>query len=196
MKKIVCLLALLAIFWGSGNGVLAVPIDNHYTVGATVTPVGGNSYKYFYDVANLGQGGGAPHGLDGFFSQVPHSATLSDLTDPVSWSPRGWWEPGFAKSLDPMLHTTATRHSGYQWLYRWGQRKESIYPVGTPAQFSFLVDAPSGTNQGFAETYLGWLSSQGYEGNMTGPVPVLGTLLLLGSALVGVAALGRRRRSK
>lgn len=92
VKKIVCLLALLAIFWGSGNGVLAVPIDNHYTVGATVTPVGGNSYKYFYDVANLGQGGGAPHGLDGFFIQVPHSATLSDLTDPVSWSPRGWWE--------------------------------------------------------------------------------------------------------
>jgi hypothetical protein len=192
MKRFALALALSAIFLAAGSGAWATLLTSEYTVSATTADLGGGNYQYSYEVTNNNQGGGAPHGLDGFFIQVPQNATILSINDPPSYNSGGYWEHGFATSLAPIINSNGTLKPGYQWLWWWGQQEPSVYPVGYTASFSFQANAPPGLSQGVVTTYSGAGSYQSFEGNMKSPIPLPPTVLLLGSGLLGLGLLRRK----
>jgi hypothetical protein len=167
MKKVIVFLGILSIILLSSNILIAVPIDSHYTVTTKVTP-GVGVWKYDYTVTNNDQGTGSPYGLDFFQIQVPLGATLTNITDPPSYMPGGYWAHGTTTTIDPRFNSSATLKSGFQWLYWAGVNPASVYPAGASASFSVTVNAPAGISQGIVVSYYG-SSYQGFEGNFTSP---------------------------
>ncbi len=198
-QALVVMLALSFILLAAGSGAWATPLTTQYTVTATVTNEGGGNYEYSYVVTNNNQGGSAPYGyygLDGFFIQVPLSANILTVNVPTSYggSP-GYWEDVLTSSPNPIISFSGTLKPGYQWLEWWGIDGSSVYPIGATADFSFVVNAPPGLNQGVVTTYLGYPNYECFEGPMTSPVPLPPTVLLLGSGLAGLGLLRFRRKA-
>jgi hypothetical protein len=89
-------------------------------------------YLFQYEVTNLDQGSGWPQGFDGFYIQVPLSATILNITNPPPYLsggyPAGYWNHYFGQNPDPNWGATATLQPGYQWLNWWGLNERSVYP--------------------------------------------------------------------
>jgi hypothetical protein len=200
MKPRMVMLALLLLLLTCPGGVLADSWSGHYEVDVTVSTLGVNSYNFAYAVTNLDQGTGAPVGLDGFYVQVPLTATITNYTDPTGYTGGSW--PHYLPGGNPGSGSSATLQPGYQWLEWWGLDPASVYPIGTTATFSFDAgNVVLGQHQGAAVTYwngpYGYNQTYytGYEDLIQGPaaIPLPGTLALLGPGLVGLAVFGRRR---
>lgn len=133
MKTRMVILALLLLLLTCPSGVLAGSWLGHYEVDVTVSTLGVNSYNFTYAVTNLDQGTGAPVGLDGFYVQVPLTATISNITDPPSYGGSGgWWEhflpggnPGLGFQRHPATRLPVVTMVGYVGSIRlphWGDR--------------------------------------------------------------------------
>jgi hypothetical protein len=106
-------------------------LNGQYAVSATATELGLNSYKFAYDITNVNQGSGAPAGLDAFELLVPVSATITNVSNPLSYG----GSPGFWAFSE-----RAADQPGFKTLYWYGGYEQSIYPVGTIAHFSFQAN--------------------------------------------------------
>ena len=187
--KVIVLLLLAILSW-SVPDVQATSWDTHYLVTPTITPSGVNHYLFEYAVTNLDQGAGAPQGLDGFYIQVPLTATLIGITDPATYSSGGSWDHQFLASTPDLSGANATLQPGYQWLAWWGNWPASVYPIGTTATFSVeLANVSVGSNDGVTVTYWGAYSYTGYEGPLQGPVtatPLPSSFILMATAMVAL----------
>ncbi len=195
MKKFIGILALSCLLLGFTQGASATSWSGHYDVAVTVTNLGGNSWNFDYAVSNLADGTGY-QGLDGFYIQVPTTASLSNIVDPnPSAGSPGYWGHALTTG-DPDWGSGAVLKSGYQWLQWWGFEAQSVYPTGTTASPHFSFDASGvsvGSNPAAIVTYWSGGSYTGYDDELVGPVPLPGTLALLGPGLLGLAVFGRRR---
>ena len=213
-KSMVVAGGTLATAWlllAAATTAQAVPLGPEYTINATVTPLGGDAYRFQYDITNnTQQVGSAQTGLDGFFVELPPSSSVSDVVVPAPFygSP-GYW----AASLgSPFAYTVPeiTPDPNTQWQKYWGANPASVYPIGSTASFSFVADNVTvGAARSVAVTYwafetpltpLYFTSTHGhytgYSTMLLGPteIPEPATLGLL--AMGGLAMLRRRRRSR
>ena len=69
--------AIAAAFALSGAAQATTNLTNEYTVTASATAAGANTWTFDYSVLNNNQGIGGQTGLDGFTIFVPLAATLS-----------------------------------------------------------------------------------------------------------------------
>jgi hypothetical protein len=198
MKTRMVILALLLLALTCPSGVLADSWSGHYDVGVTVSPLGGNSYNFAYAVTNLDQGVAPHEGLDGFYVQVPLTATISNITDPpIYGTGSAWWGHSLEFNKPSVGGDHAVLQPGYQWLAWWGYNEPSLYPSGTKVSFSFdASNVAVGQHQGITVSYfLPYPTYIGYEDVIQGPatVPLPSALALLGSGLLGLGVFGRRR---
>jgi len=151
------LMLCAAISMGSSisGSVLAVSLTGEYSVNVTTTQLNVDSYLFQYDVTNNNQGSGATYvGLDGFYIQVPNSATISNVTNPASYSPGGWWSNNINTDSSIIGAPEAPLLAGNSWLVWWGSWPASVYPAGTTASFSFQADGVAlGTANSLQVTY-------------------------------------------
>jgi hypothetical protein len=155
-------LILVAVVLSFSQGAQASSWTGHYSIKTTITQKGVGHYLFQYEVTNLDQGSGWPQGFDGFFIQVPLSATILNITNPPPYLsggyPAGYWNNYLGYHLEgdppPEWPFGATLQSGYQWLWWWGLNEPSVYPVGTTAIFSVELDnVLVGYNDGVVVTY-------------------------------------------
>jgi hypothetical protein len=206
------------------SGAASATIDNlsgQYSLQASYTPVTGqsNEFTFNYSVTNLGQGySNSQTGLDGFTIYIPTSATVLSATAPQPYvgSP-GFWSKGASPALDLALGGTNTTQNmvapaGYQAYTFWGQYTESVYQLGSTANFSITLGNVSvGSNTVGISSYYGFSAppvGQQYVTNQYGnyttftanavsaigvvPEPASYAMLLAGLGAIGLIA--RRRR--
>jgi len=136
----------------------AIPLAEEYSITASATQVGVDSYVFRYDVTNNNQQVGSTQtGLDGFYVQVPNSATVSNITDPPPYfGGNGFWDHGYHSGGQIFNAPEAPLNNGYSWLWWWGRDSSSVYPIGSTAQFSFQADAVGvGTASAVSVTFWG-----------------------------------------
>jgi len=147
MKALTRILPVILVLTLSASG-LATVIEQDtgfgsYLLEATATPLGGDSWRFDYAITNLQ----SPHtvygSLDGFFIQIPQSATNIVPTVPPPppggsgyWTfgitdPAGW--VGYVDLYTPWL-------PGYDWYVWWGQSPAATYGPGLTAYFSLEID--------------------------------------------------------
>lgn len=153
--KTLMLCAAISIGFSISGSVLAVSLAGEYSVNVTTIQQGVDSYLFQYDVTNNNQGSGATYiGLDGFYIQVPNSATISNITNPASYSPGGWWYNGTNTDSSIIGAPEAPLLAGNSWLLWWGAWPASVYPAGTTVSFSFQADGVAlGTTNSLQVTY-------------------------------------------
>ncbi len=172
------------------------PLDGQYTVSASATASGPDTFLFVYDIKNNNQGTGLPTGLDAFELLVPVSAAITNVSNPLSYSGSpGYWSFSERESTEP----------GFKKLYWLGAYEQSIYPVDTTAHFSFQAAGVAvGTSAQKLTTYkygnaTDWYYSA-FSGMTTGPVSVAvpepSTFVLAGIVFVGAAAWRMRKRGK
>lgn len=206
--------AIAAAFALSGAAQATTNLTNEYTVTASSTAAGVNTWTFDYSVLNNNQGNGGQTGLDGFTIFVPLSATLvgSSAPAPFNGAP-GFWSQGSSSSLDlggdgSQNLAAPSGYAAYSW---WGQNTESVYTPGSTANFSItLSNVAVGNNTVGVTTYFGYgaataQSASNQYGNystFTGtfaspvaavPEPETYAMMLAGLGLVGFLA--RRRKS-
>lgn len=207
------------------SGAASATIDDltgQYQLQASYSAVAGQSHEYTfnYSVTNLGQGyAGSQTGLDGFTIYIPTSATVLSATAPTPYvgSP-GYWSTGASPVLDLALGGANTSQNmvapaGYQAYTFWGQYTESVYQLGSTANFSItLGNVGVGTNTVGISSYYGFSAppaGQQYVTNQYGnyttftanavsavaivPEPQTYAMLLAGLGAVGLIARRRRR---
>ena len=206
--------AIAAAFALSGAAHATTDLTNEYTVTATTTAAGANTWTFDYSVLNNNQGIGNQTGLDGFTIFVPVSATLVASTAPAPFNGApGFWSQGSSSQLDlggngSQNLVAPAGYAAYTW---WGQNTQSVYTPGSTANFSItLSNVAVGSNTVGVSTYFGYgaataQSASNQYGNystFTGtfaspvaavPEPETYAMLLAGLGLVGFMA--RRRKS-
>ena len=206
--------ALVAAFALGGAAQATTNLTNEYTVTASTTAAGANTWTFDYSVLNNNQGVGGPTGLDGFTIFVPVSATLVGSTAPAPFNGApGFWSQGVGSSLD--LGGDGSQNlvapSGYAAYTWWGQNTQSVYTPGSTANFSItLSNVAVGTNTVGVSTYFGYSAATAqsasnqygnystFTGTFASPVaavpePETYAMMLAGLGIVGVMA--RRRKS-
>jgi hypothetical protein len=181
-----CLVAFIAILCFTPAVLAGVviydevgPLNGEYTISTSATQLGPESFSFVYSITNNNQGSGWPVGLDGFYLDVPVSASISNVVCPAPYAgPPGYWLSDEGTSTTP----------GCKKLSWGGQHPHSVYPIGTTAQFSFQADGVAvGSTAANVLTY----KYDGGGGNwhyslflttLTGPVAILEPVFLLGDA--------------
>ena len=133
-------------------------LSGEYTINVTTTQIAVDSWQFVYDITNVNQSIGGTTGFDGFYIQVPLTATISNVSVPAPYSV-GWgdtrWNWGLATVLTNMpVAPEAPLLSGNQWLWFWGNTYPSVYPLGTTAEIVFQASGvTSGLTPGVVVTY-------------------------------------------
>jgi hypothetical protein len=151
MRQALVSIGLLATILGGGTSVCAAELNGEYVITVMTTPTLGvaNSYTFEYHIKNINQSSlGYPMtGLDGFFIQLPNSATISEVTcpDPYDGTWGGYWVGGFDgwdgnPEGSPPFGTGSPVPSDKIWLGWWGVGWDSVYPINEEAVFSFRAD--------------------------------------------------------
>ena len=113
-KKIgISVLAVMVLLFCTGL-VFAQPLTGEYTIEVIATQTGVDSWNFTYNVTNINQQAPTyPYtGLDGFWVQVPETATVSNVVNPSAYWGWGYW--GSGQGADPFIATPdADLSSGY-----------------------------------------------------------------------------------
>jgi len=185
-----------------------------YSVTTTVTNLGINSYMFEYSVTNNDTTLTSTYpqtGLDGFYVQVPDTATISNVIIPNSYTSGGYWDED---TSNPQYYLTSiTLKNGYNWFGWWGYNPASVYPYGKTATFGFRVDGVSlTTSSDGIVTFWGPNNGQYVAGTFStgtnvyttdsidlqgpgtlAPVPEPATMLMFGTALAGLIVARRKK---
>jgi hypothetical protein len=171
-------------------------LTDQYTVSASSTQLSPSSYRFVYDIHNNNQGSGPPVGLDAFELLVPISATIENVSNPLSYSGNpGYWSFSERDSTTP----------GFKKLYWDGAYEQSIYPVGATAHFSFEAHGVTvGSITERLTTYKSGTATDWYyapfSGTTIGPtitvVPEPSTFVLIGTGLIGAVSVVLRKRKQ
>lgn len=196
------------------NRVLAIPLSGEYLINVSTTQLDFDSYIFQYEVTNINQQVGSSFtGLDGFMVQIPNSAIITNITNPVSYrgSPGYWFNPDWSDTTFYNA-TEAPLLAGNNWLRWWGADPVSVYPIGSTAAFSFQADGVAiGISSAVQVTYWGnqtpladyfTIPTGNYTAFSTSlispvavaPVPEPSTMFLLGSVLIGIVILEKRKK--
>jgi hypothetical protein len=222
-KNLIKRIAVAAALVASGvAGATVTDLTGQYGLVATSSAVAGhvNEYTFSYSVTNIAQGyAGSNTGLDGFTIYIPTTANIVSSSTPVSYagSP-GYWTKGTSPALDLSYGGSTSQNmvapAGYTAFTWWGQNTESVYQIGSTANFSItLSNVAIGHNAVGISTYFGNAAANNGQqfvnnpyGNYTTfsasalsavsvaavPEPETYAMMLAGLGMVGL--LGRRRR--
>ena len=118
----------------AANASAQLPLGAEYTLTSSSTPITGG-YRFDFHVTNVNQALGPKEGLDGFYVSIPKNATISNVVAPPAYyGAPGYWSTSFP----PMAGAKAATE---EWLQYWGNNPESVYPIGTTANFSYETDS-------------------------------------------------------
>jgi hypothetical protein len=208
-----CATVVAVAFSGAANATTT--LSNEYSVNATATNVGVNTWQFDYSITNNNQGIGGYTGLDGLTIYIPDAATIVSTTSPapLHGSP-GVWSPSVGSTLDLGGNNSQnlTAPTGFKTLTWWGGYPESVYTPGSTASFSVILNnVKAGLNTIGISTYLAsgtlnqqlasnqWGNYSTFTTNVAAavaavPEPETYAMLLAGLGLMGTVA--RRRKAK
>lgn len=212
LTRIAQCVAAIAVGLSSAASATTI-LTNEYSVIANATNVGVNTWQFDYSVTNNNQNAGNHTGLDGLIVFIPTAATIVTSSSPVSYNGApGYWYTSTSTGLNlgGNLSQDLTAMAGYSALIWWGAEPASVYTQGSTALFSVTLSNVSvGNNTIGLTTYLanGGIQNQQNTGNQYGnystftgtyvapvtAVPVPAAAWLLGSGLLGLAGMTRRK---
>jgi hypothetical protein len=167
-------------------------LNGQYSISASSTRLGADSFRFAYDIKNNNQGNGPPAGLDVFELLVPISATIVNVSNPLPYSGNpGYWAFSERASTEP----------GFKTLYWYGAYEQAVYPAGATMHLSFQANGVAvGSAAEKLTTYKYGTATDWYYAPFSamtiGPVgvPEPSTFVLLGAGLAGAAAVAWRKR--
>jgi hypothetical protein len=209
MKIIQSLLLLLlpCSFLTQANTILT----DEYTIDVSTSHLIDNQWRFDYSVTNNNQTVGGMSGLDGLSILIPESAIILGSTVPAPYiGAPGYWDTNIKKDTFNLAGNgsqTFIAPEGYDIFTWWGQWPQSVYQVGSTANFSITLDNVSVSNNLLAiSSYFGFTvpTAEEYTTNQHGnysifigsfvspvavPEPAILLLLLVGLALIYVRRL-------